>query len=197
MWPAGGRNGRHGRRASTRPASFSSTTRRATRSCETWIKTNMAPLRGWAPRGKRLRIRVAHAHWKTTTFLVALRHDRVDAPWLLAGPINGETFRLYVDKVLVPTLRPGGIVVVDNVGSHKSKPVRHAIWAVGARFLFLPKYSPDLNPIEQVLAKLKHMLRRAATRTADAAFDTIGPTLETVKPSECSNYFVNAGYQRT
>ncbi len=164
---------------------------------ETWTKTNMAPLRGWAPRGERLRAKAPQAHWKTMTFLAALRHDRVDAPWLLDGPINGETFRLYVDKVLVPTLRPGDIVVLDNLGSHKSKAVRHAVRAVGARLLFLPKYSPDLNPIEQLFSKLKHWLRHAAARTADAVFNAIGPILETITPEECSNYFAHAGYERT
>ena len=122
---------------------------------ETWTKTNMAPLRGWSPRGERLPAKVPHGHWRTMTFLAALRHDRVEAPWLLDGPINGETFRLYVDKVLVPTLRQGDIVVMDNLGSHKSKAVRRAIRAAGARLLFLPKYSPDLNPIEQLFSKLK------------------------------------------
>ena len=130
------------------------------------------------------------------TFLAALRHDRVEAPWLLDGAINGETFRLYVDKVLVPTLRPGDIVVMDNLGSHKSKAVRSAIRAAGARLL-LPKYSPDLNPIEQLSSTLKHWLRHAAARTADAVFNAIGPILDTVTPAECSNYLVHAGYGRT
>src|SRR5204863_1195346 len=161
---------------------------------ETWTKTNMAPLRGWAPCGMRLMAKVPHGHWKTMTFLAALRHDRVEAPWLLDGPINGETFRLYVDKVLVPTLRPGDIVVMDNLGSHKSKAVRRAIRAVGARLLFLPKYSPDLNPIEQLFAKLKHWLRKAAKRTVEAVCDAIGQTLNRVTPDECSNYFANSGY---
>ena len=118
---------------------------------ETWTKTNMAPLRGWAPRGQRIKAKVPHGHWKTMTFLAALRHDRVDAPWLIDGPINGERFRLYVEKVLVPTLKPGDIVVMDNLGSHKGKAVRRAIRVAGARLFFLPKYSPDLNPIEQAL----------------------------------------------
>lgn len=157
----------------------------------------MAPLRGWAPRGERLRAKVPHGHWKTMTFLAALRHDRVEAPWLLDGPINSETFRLYVEKVLVPTLRPGDIVIMDNLGSHKGKAVRSAIRAVGARLLFLPKYSPDLNPIEQLFSKLKHWLRQAAARTTDAVFAAIGPILDTVSPDECANYFANAGYDRT
>ena len=163
---------------------------------ETWTKTNMAPLRGWAPRGVRIKAKVPHGHWKTMTFLAALRHDRVDAPWLVDGPINGERFRLYVDKVLVPTLKPGDIVVMDNLGSHKGKAVRRAIRAVGARLFFLPKYSPDLNPIEQLFAKLKHWLRKAARRTVEAVCDAIRHILENVTSNECRNYFVNAGYDR-
>jgi transposase len=113
------------------------------------------------------------------------------------GPINGETFRLYVDTVLVPTLRQGDIVVMDNLGSHKSKAVRRAIRAAGARLLFLPKYSPDLNPIEQLFSKLKHWLRKAAGRTADAVCNALGPILDTVTPAECSRYFGYAGYRQT
>ena len=109
---------------------------------ETWTKTNMAPLRGWAPRGQRIKAKVPHGHWQTMTFLAALRHDRITAPWLIEGPINGETFLLYVEKVLVPTLRPGDIVIMDNLGSHKGKAVRHAIRAVGARLFFLPNTHP-------------------------------------------------------
>ena len=116
----------------------------------------MAPLRGWAPCGERLIAKVPHGRWKTMTFLAALRHDRIDAPWVLDGPINGESFRTYVEKVLVPTLRPGDIVIMDNLGSHKGKAVRPLIRAAGAKLFFLPNYSPDLNPIEQVFAKLKH-----------------------------------------
>jgi transposase len=114
----------------------------------------MAPLRGWAPRGRRLPAKVPHGRWKTMTFLAALRHDRIDAPWFIEGPIDGESFRTYVEKVLLPTLRPGDIVVMDNLGSHKSKIVRRLIRSAGAKLFFLPKYSPDLNPIEQVFAKL-------------------------------------------
>ena len=164
---------------------------------ETWTKTNMAPLRGWAPCGQRLKAKVPHGHWKTMTFLAALRHDRITAPWLIDGPINGETFQLYVEKVLVPTLRPGDIVIMDNLGSHKGKAVRSAIRAAGARLFYLPKYSPDLNPIEQFFAKLKHWLRKAAQRTTEAVFDAIGPILNAVTPAECANYFSNAGYDQT
>jgi putative transposase len=163
---------------------------------ETWTKTNMAPLRGWARRGDRLLAKVPHGHWKTMTFLAALRHDCVTAPWLIDGPINGERFRLYIEKVLVPALHPGDIVVMDNLGSHKGKAVRRAIRAAGAKLILLPKYSPDLNPIEQLFAKLKHLLRKAAKRTADTVCTAIGNILDSVTPAECSNYFANAGYDR-
>jgi transposase len=164
---------------------------------ETWTKTNMAPLRGWGPLGQRLPAKVPHGRWTTMTFLAALRHDRVDAPWLIEGPINGESFRLYIDKVLVPTLRPGDIVVMDNLGSHRSSAVRRALKAVGAKLFFLPKYSPDLNPIERLFSKLKHGLRAAAKRTQDALYDAIVDLLPTVRPAECQNYFAKAGYART
>jgi len=154
----------------------------------------MAPLRGWAPRGQRLCAKVPQGRWQTMTFLAALRHDRIDAPWLLSGPINGAKFRLYVEKVLVPTLQPGDIVVMDNLGSHKGLAVRHAIRAAGAKLFFLPKYSPDLNPIEQVFAKLKHLLRNAAARSFDAITTAIGQLLATFTPQECANYFTNSGY---
>jgi len=114
----------------------------------------MAPLRGWAPRGRRLTAKVPHRHWKTTTFLAALRHDRIEAPWLLEGPIDGESFRIYVEKVLVPTLRPGDIVIMDNLGSHKGKAVRQLIRSAGAKLFFLPKYSPDLTGLRQAQASV-------------------------------------------
>jgi transposase len=157
----------------------------------------MAALRGWAPRGARLKARVPHGHWKTSTFIAALRHDRVVAPWLIDGPINGERFLIYVEKVLVPTLRPGDIVIMDNLGSHKGKAVRQAIRAAGAKLFFLPKYSPDLNPIEQLFAKLKHHLRKAGERTRNAVCEAIGQILNSISTNECANYFVNAGYKQT
>ena len=164
---------------------------------ETWTNTNMAPLRGWAPRGERLEAKVPHGHWKTSTFIAALRSDRVEAPWLLDGPINGESFLIYVEKLLVPTLKPGDIVVMDNLGSHKGKAVRQAIRAAGAKLLFLPKYSPDLNPIEQFFAKLKHHLRDAAERTFDTVCNAIANVLLSVSARECQNYLAHAGYGRT
>ena len=164
---------------------------------ETWTKTNMAPLRGWAPRGQRIKAKVPHGRWHTMTFMAALRHDRITAPWFIEGPINGEAFLLYIEKVLVPTLRHGDIVIMDNLGSHKAKAVRRAIRAAGARLFYLPKYSPDLNPIEQFFAKFKHWLRKAAQRTTEAVYDAIAPILNTVSPAECANYFANAGYDQT
>ena len=164
---------------------------------ETWTKTNMAPLRGWSLRGQRIRAKVPFGHWQTMTFVAAMRHDRVEAPWLLKGPINGECFRVYVNEVLVPTLRLGDIVVLDNLGSHKSKAVRQAIRTTGARLLFLPKYSPDLNPIEQLFAKIKHSLRNAAQRSFETVSSALATVLETVSPTECANYLVNAGYGST
>jgi transposase len=131
------------------------------------------------------------------TFLAALRYDRIDAPWFLEGPIDGESFRIYVENVLVPTLRPGDIVIIDNLGSHKGKAVRQLIRAAGAKLFFLPKYSPDLNPIEQVFAKLKHLLRKAAARTVETVCAAIGEVLAAFTPQECANYFRNSGYART
>jgi transposase len=164
---------------------------------ETWTRTDMAALRGWAPRGQRLPTKVPHGRWKTMTFLAALRHDRIEAPWFLEGPIDGESFRLYVEKVLLPTLRPGDIVIMDNLGSHRGRIVRQLIRSAGAKLFFLPKYSPDLNPIEQVFAKLKHFLRKAAARTVEAVCRAIGEMLQLFTPKECANYFANSGYRRT
>lgn len=131
------------------------------------------------------------------TFLAALRQDRVDAPCVFDGPINGERVRLYVEKMLVPVLKPGDIVVMDNLGSHKGKAVRQAIRQTGARLLFLPKYSPDLNPIEQLFAKIKHWLRKAAARSVETVCSSLGETLGRVSAQECKNDFDDAGYDRT
>lgn len=161
---------------------------------ETWTKTNMAPLRGWCQRGHRLRDQVPHGRWQTLTFIAALRHEGITAPCLFDGPINGESFLGYVTQVLVPTLRPGDIVVMDNLGSHKSNAIRDAIRSVGARRLFLPAYSPDLNPIEQVFSKLKTLLRKARARSCEAVATVIGRLLPHFQPGECANYFRNAGY---
>jgi transposase len=157
----------------------------------------MTRTHGWAPRGKRLLAKVPHGRWETTTFLAALRHDRIDAPCLFDGPINGERFLAYVRQMLAPTLKPGDVVILDNLGSHKGKAVRQAIRTAGAKRIFLPKYSPDLNPIEQVFAKLKALLRKAAARTTDDVCAAIGECLEHVTSEECANYFKNAGYAST
>ncbi len=161
---------------------------------ETWTKTNLAPLRGWAPRGKRLLSKAPYGHWNTMTFIAALRHDRIAAPWLLDRPINRERFLLYIQKVLAPTLRPSDVVIADNLSSHRGTDVRQAIRHTGARLLLLPKYSPDLNPIEQVFAKLKHRLRDAQASTTDAVSASIGTILDTFTPKECANYLKNSGY---
>ena len=161
---------------------------------ETWTKTNMAPIRGWCLKGQRLVARIPHGHWKTMTFLAALRCDAITAPCVFDGPINGESFLSYVEQILVPSLRPGDIVIMDNLGSHKGSKARAAIRNAGARLLFLPPYSPDLNPIEQVFAKLKHLMRKAQARTVEAAWRTIGKLLPAFTKQECANYLVNAGY---
>ncbi len=154
----------------------------------------MAPLRGWCERGKRLKAKVPHGHWQTLTFIAALRHDRITAPCVIDGPINGEYFLAYVAQNLVPTLEAGDIVIMDNLGSHKGRAVRNAIRATGAHLLFLPPYSPDLNPIEQVFAKLKALLRKAKARTVNATWQSIGSLLDRFAPHECANYLRNAGY---
>jgi transposase len=161
---------------------------------ETWAKTNMARAHGRAPRGERLRMSVPHGHWKTTTFVGALRIDGMTAPMVLDGPINGLAFQAYVDQVLVPELKPGDVVVMDNLGSHKGAGVREAIEAAGAKLLYLPPYSPDFNPIENAFAKLKALLRKAAERTVEGLWAKIGELLADFTPQECANYFAAAGY---
>ena len=161
---------------------------------ETWVKTNMAPLRGWGARGRRLIAKSPRGRWRTLTFLAALRVDRIEAPCVFDGPINGERFRAYAEQFLVRTLQPGDIVVLDNPGGHKGKAVRRAIRTAGAHRLFLPPYSPDLNPIEQVFAKLKHWLRQARTRSIPDLHDAIADILQQVSARECAAYFRNSGY---
>ena len=162
---------------------------------ETWASTNMARKNGRAPRGERLRASVPHGHWKTTTFVAGLRLSGLTAPMVLDGPINSLWFQAYVDQVLAPTLSPGDIVVMDNLGSHKGAGVRGAIEAVGATLLYLPPYSPDFNPIEKAFSKLKALLRKAAERSVDALWNRIGALLEEFTPNECANFFAAAGYE--
>lgn len=154
----------------------------------------MTRTRGRAPRGIRLVDYVPHGHWKTTTFLAGLRLKGLTAPLVVDGPINGELFLAYVQQHLGPTLNPGDIVIMDNLSSHKVTGVREAIEAKGAKLLFLPPYSPDFNPIEQVFAKLKALLRKAAERTVPALWDRIGHLVDRFEPTECRNYFRHSGY---
>lgn len=154
----------------------------------------MARTHGRAARGERLRAPIPHGHWKTTTFVAGLRTTGMVAPMVLDGPINSLAFQAYVDQVLVPELLPGDIVVMDNLSSHKGAGVRIAIEAVGASLLYLPPYSPDFNPIENAFSKLKAALRKAAERTVEALWATIGKIIPTFTPTECANYFANAGY---
>jgi transposase len=161
---------------------------------ETWAKTNMTRSHGRCPRGRRLIAKVPQGRWRTLTFLAALRCDRIDAPCVIDGPINARSFLAYVEQMLVPTLAPGDIVIMDNLGSHKGSCVRRAIRAAGAKLFYLPPYSPDLNPIEQAFAKLKTLLRKADPRTVDDTWQRIGQLLDCFTPSECAAYFRNAGY---
>ncbi len=155
----------------------------------------MARLRGRAPRGERLRACLPHGHWKTTTFVAGLRLSGIEAPMLIDGPINGASFLAYVRHVLVPALAPGDIVVMDNLGSHKSAGVGAEIEAAGAEFRFLPPYSPDFNPIENAFSKLKALLRKAAERTRDGLWNAVGKAIDDFTPQKCANYFTAAGYE--
>ena len=161
---------------------------------ETWIKTNMAPIRGWGPKGERLAGFAPDGRWRTLTFLAALRIDALTEPCVIDGPINGVVFQAYVEQFLLPTLRSGDIVILDNLGSHRSKAVRRTILDAGARLAFLPPYSPDLNPIEQVFAKVKHWMRIAQERTLDAIHSRIAKLVSAISKTECAAYLRNAGY---
>ncbi len=161
---------------------------------ETWVKTNMTRTHGWSPRGQPLIDKVPHGHWKTLTFLAGLRHDCIVAPLVLDGPINGGIFTDWVEQALAPTLKKGDVVILDNLGSHKGKPARNAVRAAGAHLLFLPPYSPDLNPIEMMFAKIKRLFRKEECRSVPALWRCIGQLLDTVSPAECSAYFRHAGY---
>lgn len=161
---------------------------------ETGAATNMVRRYGWGPKGERLVDAAPHGHWRTTTFVAGLRSTGVIAPLVLDGPMTGETFHAYVEQVLAPALAPGDIVVMDNLPAHKVARIRQAIAAVGASVLYLPPYSPDLNPIEQMFAKLKALLRKAAARTRDGLWEAIGRLIETFSSPECQNYIQNSGY---
>jgi transposase len=162
---------------------------------ETGAATNMIRRCGWATRGERLVDAAPFGHWKTTTFVAGLRASGIIAPFVLDGPMTGEVFRAYAEQMLAPSLARGDVVVMDNLPAHKVAGVQEAIRAVGASLLYLPPYSPDLNPIEQAFAKLKALLRKAAARTRDELWDTIGALVETFSPAECQNYLTNSGYE--
>jgi transposase len=164
---------------------------------ETGTATNMARRYGRSPCGERLAAAVPHGHWRTTTFIAGLRQSGIVAPLVLDGPMTGPAFRAYVEQFLAPALAPGDVVVLDNLAAHKVEGVRQAIAAAGASVLYLPPYSPDLNPIEQLFAKLKALLRKAAARTKEALWRAIGHILATVPPSECANYLDHCGYGST
>ena len=162
---------------------------------ETGASTKMARLRGRARRGQRCRSPVPHGHWKTTTFTGALRLSGMTAPMVLDGPMNADAFRAYVRHVLSPELQPGDIVVIDNLPAHKVTDIRSLIEATGARLLYLPPYSPDLNPFENAFAKLKAIIRKAAARNIADLWKVIGHAIDQFTPSECANYFTAAGYE--
>lgn len=161
---------------------------------ETGCATNMIRLRGRALRGRRLRGSAPHGHWKITTFTAGLRTSGLTAPMVLDGPMNSEWFKAYVSQVLVPTLKPGDIVVMDNLSAHKSEDIRNAIEAAGAELRYLPPYSPDLNPIEQAFSKLKAHLRKHKERSIESLWNRIGSLLKSFTPTECQNFFRHAGY---
>ena len=162
---------------------------------ETSLNTKSVKTTGWAPVGERLVDHAPFGHWNTQTFIAALRHDRLDAPWVVKGAINRKRFEAYVETQLVPTLRPGDVVILDNLSSHKSPRAARMLKAVGAWFLFLPPYSPDLNPIEMAFAKLKALIRKAAARTYDELWKAAGAVSELFSEIECKNYFRAAGYE--
>lgn len=161
---------------------------------ETGASTNMARARGRAPQGERCIAAVPHGHWKTTTFIAGLRYNDITAPMVLDGPMDGPAFLAYVQHCLGPTLKPGDLVIADNLPSHKVAGVKEAIEATGATLRYLPPYSPDLNPIEKMFAKLKALLRKAAKRTVDSLWTEIGQLLNEFSPTECQNYFASSGY---
>jgi transposase len=162
---------------------------------ETATTTAMTRLYGWGERGARLVDPAPWGHWPTTTFVAGLRPAGVIAPCVFAGPMTGDVFQAYVAQLLAPALRPGDVVVMDNLPAHKVTGVQEAIRRVGASVLYLPPYSPDLNPIEQLFAKLKALLRQAAPRTKDALWATIGALLAPFPPEECANYLAHCGYE--
>jgi transposase len=164
---------------------------------ETWASTNMARTRGRCPRGEPLVMPVPFGHWKTTTFVAALRREGLTAPTVIDGAIDGDLFVAYVQQQLVPTLRVGDVVVMDNLSSHKRQEVRALIEAAGCRLLYLPPYSPDYNPIELAFSKLKRLLRSAGERTVEGLWTFLGRSLDAFGPEECAAYIRHCGYNAT
>lgn len=162
---------------------------------ETALKTNLVKTTGWAPRGERLVDHAPFGHWQTQTFIAALRRDRLDAPWVIDGAMNGATFALYVETQLAPTLKRGDVVILDNLSSHKVPRAAEVLRDIGVRFLFLPPYSPDLNPIEMAFSKLKTLVRKAAARTYDQLWKAVGHVCDLFSDEECYNFFRAAGYE--
>ena len=162
---------------------------------ETWLKTNMIKRTGWAPRGQRLVDYTPYGHWQTQTFVAALRHDRLDAPWVIDGTMNKQTFEVYVETQLAPTLKPGDVVILDNLSSHKSAKAAQFLKNQGSWFLFLPSYSPDLNPIEMAFSKIKTLIRKAAARTYEQLWKAVGNVCNLFSDEECFNFFKAAGYE--
>ena len=162
---------------------------------ETSLNTKLVKTTGWAPLGERLLAYAPFGHWHTQTFIAALRHDRLCAPWVIQGAINRARFDLYVETQLAPTLNPGDVVILDNLSSHKSAHAAEVLQSVGAWILFLPPYSPDLNPIEMAFAKLKALIRKAAARSYDDVWKAAGAICDLYSSDECQNYFTAAGYE--
>jgi transposase len=161
---------------------------------ETWMRTDMTRMRGWCPRGTPLLAKVPHGRWRTLTFVAGLRRGEVVAPCVFDGPINGRLFTAWMEQSLAPSLRPRDVVVLDNLGSHKGERARQAVRAAGAHLLFLPPYSPDLNPIEMLFAKLKTLFRKADRRTVEEAWREVGRLLDHFPPDACAAYLRHAGY---
>jgi transposase len=162
---------------------------------ETSLNTKMVKTSGWAPVGERLIDHTPFGHWQTQTFIAGLRHDSLTAPWVVSGAINQKCFETYIKTQLVPTLKKGDVVILDNLSSHKSAKAEEYLKDAGAWFLFLPPYSPDLNPIEMAFAKLKALIRKAAARTYDELWRAAGDVCDLFTEEECLNFFNAAGYE--
>jgi len=164
---------------------------------ETWVSTHMTRLYGYAPRGQRLVAAVPHGHWKTTTFIGGLTTQGFIAPMVLDGPVNAAAFTAYIQQVLAKETRPGDLLVLDNLSSHKTAAVQATLTSCRIDYLYLPPYSPDLNPIENAFSKLKRLVRTAAERTVEGLWSAIGKLIDSFRPNECANYIRHCGYAAT